>query len=184
MQVSGGNTERIAKQFSKIEITVIDPCIDEDLTLKFAELSNVKVLNGRSLEVLPEISDSFDAILIDGDHNYYTVYRELRLIFENNLLNKNGIILFHDVSDPYARRDLYYEPDIIPENAKLEDAPHGVLTAIEDFLKNHNGYFTWVMWEAEHGLGCFINTDSFYLKYILPFKIAAWKGIRWKNRYS
>ena len=127
-----------------------------------------------SLEALPLASGSFDCILIDGDHNWYTVYNELRLIRERELLRIGGMIFFHDVSWPYGRRDMYYQPELIPtafrhpyqrkavvpgksaladggeSDAYLCNATHeggrrnGVLTAIEDFMKEHQGdYYFW-----------------------------------------
>ena len=65
--------------------TIIDPCIDEDLAAKYAGESRVHVFKSNSLDALvtdgPVLPGSpFDAILIDGDHNWYTVFNELRLI--------------------------------------------------------------------------------------------------------
>ena len=116
-----------------------------------------------SLDILPNLRD-YDCVLIDGDHNWYTVYNELKSI-ENNFNQDNFPLIFlHDVSWPYARRDLYYNPETIPPeflneyaqlgmhpdsdnllvegglNTRLYNAveintpKNGVLTAIEDFL--------------------------------------------------
>jgi hypothetical protein len=118
-----------------------------------------------SLDALPHI-DHPEAVLIDGDHNWYTVYNELKLL-EKKALEHNRpfpLTLLHDVDWPYGRRDLYHDPDSIPEQfrqpfrkggivpgqeelsttggfnyerylAVLENTPrNGVRTAIEDFL--------------------------------------------------
>jgi hypothetical protein len=122
---------------------------------------------GRSLQVLPQV-DRFDVVLLDGDHNWYTVYHELKLIEGRckDLGQAFPVVLLHDVGWPYGRRDLYYDPDTIPPqyrhpcakkgvvlgvsalqerggmNAHLwhadhEDGPrNGVLTAVEDFVKD------------------------------------------------
>lgn len=119
-----------------------------------------------SLSVLPLIKDA-DAILIDGDHNWYTVYNELLCIAKTYPAERFPLILFHDVGWPYARRDMYYNPNNIPAeyrqayekkglrpeslllvddgiNANLNNAvyinnPHnGVRTAIEDFMEEHS----------------------------------------------
>jgi hypothetical protein len=117
-----------------------------------------------SLNVLPHIP-SYNAILIDGDHNWYTVFNELRIIETYAQRQPTfPIVLLHDVTWPYGRRDLYYNPQRIPaefrkiyrqcgvlpgrrelvpegtnsryDHALLEDEPRcGVLTAIEDFLQ-------------------------------------------------
>ncbi len=65
-----------------------------------------------SLEALPDLHD-VDAYIIDGDHNYFTVLRELELI----QANRNGrpwLVFQHDVCWPCGRRDMYYNPSQIP----------------------------------------------------------------------
>jgi cephalosporin hydroxylase len=68
-----------------------------------------------SLDVIPTLGP-VDAALIDGDHNWYTVYNELRLLAEG--ARRHGtclpVLILHDVLWPYGRRDLYYAPEQIP----------------------------------------------------------------------
>ncbi|MDO8649564.1 MAG: glycosyltransferase [Candidatus Peregrinibacteria bacterium] len=137
----------------------------------------------RSLEVLPSILQP-DAVLIDGDHNWYTVYHELLLI--DAAAQRSGIfplVFIHDVEWPYARRDLYYDPETIPEpyrqpfakrgidpktdtlveegglNAHLAHARsaggerNGVRTAIEDFLARTGWTLQFSTVPGTHGLG-------------------------------
>lgn len=115
-----------------------------------------------SISRLPLLTD-YDAILIDGDHNWYTVYNEL-LIIQETFHEDMPIVFFHDIGWPYARRDMYYNPSNIPEyyrqayerkgmhpsttllvekdgmnpglfNSIYTNNPrNGVLTAIEDFF--------------------------------------------------
>ena len=58
------------------------------------------------LPMLPPV----DVALIDGDHNWFTVYHELRMLSET--ARKGGaplpVLVMHDVGWPYGRRDLYY----------------------------------------------------------------------------
>jgi hypothetical protein len=104
-----------------------------------------------------------DAVIIDGDHNYYTVSEELRLIDERAPGPEIPLLLLHDVGWPHGRRDAYWNPERIPEEARQsmversfifpgdpgvaddgmpmyaaaerEGGPrNGVLTALEDFL--------------------------------------------------
>jgi hypothetical protein len=157
-----------------VSLTIIDPGLDSDLTWRYSTDRRVTVHKAISLEALPLVTGPFDCILIDGDHNWYTVYNELRLIRQRELLRGGGMIFFHDVSWPYGRRDMYYQPELIPAaylhayerrapvagrselaetadpGATLYNASHeggqknGVLTAIEDFLKEHEGdYYFW-----------------------------------------
>lgn len=72
-----------------------------------------------SLNALPEIG-AVDVALIDGDHNWYTVYNELRLIREASRREQRPLplLILHDVGWPYGRRDLYYDPSNIPETER------------------------------------------------------------------
>ena len=118
-----------------------------------------------SLEALADM-DAVDAVLIDGDHNWYTVYNELKLLERaaRHARRPFPTTMLHDVEWPYARRDLYYNPETVPaehrhahkrgglmpgeggvldeggvnwmhDHALEEGTPrNGVLTAVEDFL--------------------------------------------------
>jgi methyltransferase family protein len=178
----GGNTDRIVRHFPDVRISVIDPCLDTDLTRKYRDVPSVTVHVGRSLEVLPSLQGSYDVVLIDGDHNYYTVVNELHLISRRRLLVRGGMILLHDVGQPWARSDLYYEPERIPAAARLAQAPHGVLTAVEHFLRDSDRRWMWLRWSAEHGLGALIDKSSGASESALRVKTFLWRSIRWRNR--
>ena len=160
----GDNTEKLLK-IKGLCITIIDPCIDKDLVAHYRSKDCVKIMKGNSLTMLPRIHAPFDCMLIDGDHNWYTVFNELTAIHKRGLLKKGGTIFLHDMLWPCARRDQYYVPETIPAefrhphakkgvgrhetglldkgganphiyNACFEGGPrNGVLTAVEDFLK-------------------------------------------------
>jgi methyltransferase family protein len=68
-----------------------------------------------SIEALPRIERA-DAVLLDGDHNWYTAVNELRLLGERARSDGRPFPLtfLHDVDWPYGRRDLYYDPDTVP----------------------------------------------------------------------
>lgn len=70
-----------------------------------------------------------DAALVDGDHNWFTVYHELRMLREK--ARGAGVpmplLILHDVCWPYGRRDLYYAPERIPEEFRQPHAARGVL---------------------------------------------------------
>jgi hypothetical protein len=145
------------------QVRAIDPAPQDDL-VKLAKASWVLELDRRtSLEALPSMPLP-DAIIIDGDHNYYTVTEELRLIGERAPEPRLPLLIFHDVCWPHGRRDDYFDVDLIPESARhpVVDGsggiypgdpavrpdglpyPHsaareggagnGVLTAVEDFV--------------------------------------------------
>ncbi|HLM58687.1 MAG TPA: class I SAM-dependent methyltransferase [Pyrinomonadaceae bacterium] len=182
----GLTTDRLL-ELDSVSIDIIDPCLDADLREKYEGHERVRVHKGISLKVLQRLSGPFDCILIDGDHNWYTVYNELRTIEERGLLRPGGTIFFHDVSWPYGRRDMYYQPELIPEefihpfrregivrgqselsgaspfnsglcNAVHEGGPrNGVLTAIEDFLNDRREEYKFFHFEEEHGLGVLLR---------------------------
>jgi hypothetical protein len=137
----------------------------------------------KSLEVLRSI-EPVDVALIDGDHNWYTVYHELGQLASVAARHEHlfPITLFHDIGWPYARRDLYYDPDDIPVefqqpykrqgiwpgrsrlhkygiNEELANADHeggprnGVLTAVEDFLAEQSEPMQLILISGFHGLG-------------------------------
>lgn len=80
-----------------------------------------------SLEVLPAL-DAVDTALIDGDHNWYTVFHELRLLHET--ADRAGVAgplcLLHDVAWPYGRRDGYYDRTNIPAEHQQPSARLGM----------------------------------------------------------
>ncbi|HEX4485958.1 MAG TPA: class I SAM-dependent methyltransferase [Terriglobales bacterium] len=166
-----GDSANVLLGIPGVSLSIIDPCLDADLVQRYATEPRVAVHRAISLDALPVVEGQFDCIFIDGDHNWYTVYNELRVIRQRRLLRTGGMIFFHDVSWPYGRRDMYYQPELIPPEHRLPyeqvDVPtrlpdgknidvtvfhaireggekNGVLTAVEDFTKEHPGeYFFW-----------------------------------------
>lgn len=67
-----------------------------------------------SLDVIADLKD-VDCWFVDGDHNWYTVYNELKLIHAHAKAHGKPMLVFlHDVGWPNARRDAYYAPERIP----------------------------------------------------------------------
>ncbi len=137
-----------------------------------------------SLEALPLIKDP-DAALLDGDHNWYTVISELRIL---ERARKWPITFLHDVDWPYGRRDMYYEPDNVPaesrqpfkysgivqkvskltpagKNAQCANAVHeggprnGVLTAVEDFMDESRHQLELFLMPGPYGLALLVDRD-------------------------
>ena len=82
---------------------------------------------GLSLDVLSTLGP-VDAALIDGDHNWYTVVNELRLLAEGARRHRTDlpVLVLHDVLWPYGRRDLYYDPERIPAEFRQPYARAGI----------------------------------------------------------
>lgn len=137
----------------------------------------------KSLDALRLIEPA-DLVLSDGDHNWYTVYHELKQLAEVAEERRRAfpVVLFHDIGWPYARRDLYYNPDDVPPafrqpyrqsgilpgrselhrngvneglfNATSEGGPrNGVLTAVEDFVRESAEPLELILIDGFHGLG-------------------------------
>jgi hypothetical protein len=152
---------------SGARVWAIDPSPQDSLVELDRTHDELELVRKTSLEALPEIPLP-DAVVIDGDHNYYTVSEELRLIDERAAGGDLPLLLFHDVAWPHGRRDDYYSPELIPEDqrqqiaeggglfpgvpgvrpgglpysgaAAQEGGPrNGVLTAVEDFVKDRDG---------------------------------------------
>ena len=182
----GENTKNLLT-LNPAHVTVIDPCIDADLAQRFASHPTVRVVRGLSLEVLPSLHDKFDCFLIDGDHNWYTVFNELKYIEDRGLLEAGGAIFLHDIAWPYGRRDMYYQPEVIPRefiqphaqkgiirgrselseangaNSTLHNAEfeggrrNGVLAAVEEFLEHHGHGYSYIKTEQDTGLGILLK---------------------------
>lgn len=79
-----------------------------------------------SLEALQHVLP-VDVVLIDGDHNWYTVRRELTLLAEQSRVTGTfPCVMLHDVDWPYGRRDAYTDPAGIPAEYRQPFAQGGV----------------------------------------------------------
>jgi len=96
-------------------ITGIDPLPPEELRELATAHPDFELIESTSHEFLSGLDSLPDAIVLDGDHNYYTLSEELRLIADRAGGDTMPLLLFHDVCWPHARRDTYYAPDRIPE---------------------------------------------------------------------
>jgi Methyltransferase domain len=153
---------------SGARVTAVDPAPLPPLVELERDRPELELIRKTSLEALPEMALP-DAVVIDGDHNYFTVSEELRLIAERAPTGALPLLLFHDVAWPHARRDDYYAAELIPaehrhptagddaglvpgepgvrpgglpypRSARHEGGPrNGVLTAVEDFVARHDG---------------------------------------------
>jgi hypothetical protein len=114
----GANTAKIlayAQQNAAL-VHVIDPEPKFDVAAWQKEYGDALRFHRQlSLDAMPSI-EATDVVLIDGDHNWYTVFHELKLIERRASESRAPfpVVLMHDVDWPYGRRDLYYDPETIP----------------------------------------------------------------------
>ena len=189
----GETTTRMLKRLgAECELHVIDPAP------QFDPAEHERAFPGRyhfhlgtSLEVLPDLPPA-DVVLVDGDHNWYTVYHELQVLAET--AERSGaplpVLVLHDVTWPYGRRDLYYAPERIPAefrhpyrragmrpgqsalvgnggmnrdmaNAEHEGGPrNGVMTAVDDFVGRHPEDIRVVVLPIFYGLAIVAETRT------------------------
>ena len=147
-------------------VVAVDPSPQPAL-VELAEGSPcLELVRETSLEALAHI-DMPDVVIVDGDHNYWTVSEELRAIGDR-AGGSLPLLLFHDITWPHGRRDDYYRPALVPDEhrqptvewgaihpdepglhpegmfyrwpASREGGPrNGVLTAVEDFVAAREG---------------------------------------------
>lgn len=143
-------------------VAAIDPAPQAELLDLAASRPELELIQATSHQALPRLG-SADAVLLDGDHNHFTLFEELRLIDAAAPGADLPLIMLHDLGWPLARRDSYYAPERIPPEhrqplarktflapgepgvvagglpfecvAQREGGPrNGTLTAVEDFI--------------------------------------------------
>jgi Methyltransferase domain len=147
-------------------VWAIDPAPRPALVALAEQHQELDLVRATSRDALPRIPRP-DAAIVDGDHNYFTVAEELRLIAGDAAGADLPLLILHDVGWPHGRRDDYYDPDAIPAEhrqpvaqgglfpgepgvrpgalpyrwpAAREGGPrNGVLTAVEDFVGERDG---------------------------------------------
>jgi len=151
---------------SGARITAVDPSPQPELEQLKRENDNLTLIRAPSPRALADV-DAPDAVILDGDHNYYTVTEELRAVVDQ-APGDTPLVVLHDVCWPHARRDDYADPDQVPPEhrqpierntglypgiegvrpggmpyrnpAAKEGGPrNGVQTALEDFMADHEG---------------------------------------------
>jgi hypothetical protein len=167
-------------------VTAVDTAPHPDLEALEPAQANLRLIRATSHAALAELPLA-DAIILDGDHNYYTVSEELRIISElaAEQQQRLPLLLLHDVGWPHGRRDDYYVPDRIPAEhrqplaeeglypgepgtyhggipcdnpAAHEGGPrNGVLTAVEGFVSSHESLRLAII-PAFYGLGVVWDT--------------------------
>jgi SAM-dependent methyltransferase len=188
---------------SGARVLAIDPSPQDQLIALAEERDDVELVREASIEALPRLPAP-DVVIVDGDHNYYVVSEELRLIAERGAGAELPLLIFHDVGWPHARRDDYFDPSQIPEerrhalagrsgglfpgdpglrpdglpyprSAAREGGPeNGVLTAVEDFVAGHDGLRLAVV-PAFFGFGAVWHKDASWAGAIGDL-LAPWDG--------
>jgi len=88
-------------------------------------LENVQFITGDSKVEVPKLKESFDYILVDGDHNKDTAWIDLENVVP--LIAKAGVIVFDDITDRGCNLQDVWD--------KFKDKYNGQF----DFGENHDG---------------------------------------------
>lgn len=131
----------------------VDIMIQEPLALTVNYMgekmkSGVMFVQDNSLNVLPKMVDQemkFDIVLVDGDHNYYTVKNELQYL--NQITHTESVVLVDDYEGRWSERDLWYSERSEYENIELatkriETHKQGVQPAVDEFLESSDVRWT------------------------------------------
>jgi hypothetical protein len=121
-------------------VTAIDPAPRRRLRELAEEHPGLELIVATSRSALPEI-ELPDAVIVDGDHNYFTVSEELRLIGERAPGAELPLLLLHDIGWPLARRDSYHDPDRIPAEHRRPLARDGFLIPGESGTAEQGLYY-------------------------------------------
>lgn len=127
--------------------------LDNQITQHTAGLISLKEQN--SLEALPELNDTgikYVLALVDGDHNYYTVKKELEFVSQM-ISPKYGIIICDDYNGPGGLQDEYFSEldkfykgtggnENVNNLVKREDCDFGdkvgVKYAVDEFIEEND----------------------------------------------
>jgi hypothetical protein len=169
----GWNTERLLEycRRSGCVIDVVDPAphpaLHEVLGRYVPEHRYHPLLSLEAIPLLP----AADLVLLDGDHNYFTVYHELQSLFARAV--ECGVapplIIMHDMAWPYARRDMYYDPDPIPFNDRHHFATRGMVPGQSELTDDGlNGHFNNALHEGGPGNGVLTAAEDFVASWPTP----------------
>jgi len=124
----------------RAHLEVIDPIICEKVISHASQYSEfIGLYRQNSLEALESVKYP-DLALIDGDHNWFTVINELRILARRAMDEEKPfpLVILHDTGWPYGNRDLYYSPKDIPEQYRQPFAQLGIRPG-ESKLTGHGG---------------------------------------------
>jgi hypothetical protein len=129
---------------SGAHVIAIDPSPQPELEQLERERGELELIRETSFDAFEHITVP-DVVVIDGDHNYYTVTEEARRLTELSQAQNVPLplLIFHDVCWPHGRRDDYFDPAQIPAEHRQPITPEGGLypgigTIREGGLPYHN----------------------------------------------
>ncbi|MCJ7730469.1 MAG: hypothetical protein MUO27_11420, partial [Sedimentisphaerales bacterium] len=97
-------------------IIVVEPYVKPELEEVVRNSDRITLYAENSHDALPKIDAPVDVVFLSGDINYYTAFGDLTRIKDLALRQNRPfpVVLVRATSWPYARRDMYYDPQSIP----------------------------------------------------------------------
>lgn len=98
-------------------LTVIEPTILSSLQEIVDHSNSIKLFAATSHVAIPLVTAPVDAVMLEGDLNYHTVYNDL-VDIEQIVKCKHvpfPLVFLRATGWPYARRDMYYDPVNMPD---------------------------------------------------------------------
>lgn len=134
-------------EFIGVDILLQDSLVITLNNIDYFEGQKVYLKQNNSLDTLPSIckeNRKFDLILIDGDHNYYTVKKELEYLID--LSHENTVVIIDDYHGRWADKDLWYSDrpgyeEVASSIKRVETEKQGVRSAVDEFLDSNPDWF-------------------------------------------
>ena len=138
-----GGTSKLLEGYAREaggSLSCVDPSPKQSFTDWIAGSDIAHHVAMPSLEAFATLGPT-DAWLVDGDHNWYTVYHELLGIDAASQRDGKPMLVFlHDVGWPCARRDQYCAPDRIPAEFRQPYSYDGGMVPGEPGLVPDTGF--------------------------------------------
>jgi hypothetical protein len=132
------------------DVRCVDPAPSDALRDLALREDGVTLLEEYSPAALAQLQDA-DVYVLDGDHNWHTVIGELRALRDRLTDPENpAIAILHDVHWPCARRDMYYDPEQIPQDERQPYTFDSGIAPGNDGLDPHGFRGAGVFAVAEH----------------------------------
>lgn len=164
----GGTSQALADHAAASggRLTSIDPAPKAEFLDWIAASPAVRHVPKLSLDAFGDVAD-VDAWVIDGDHNWYTVFNELTQIRAACRRDGRPLLAFlHDVDWPCGRRDSYYAPDQIPAPFRHVHSFDGGVSVGEPLVMPGRGFrgagqFAWALHEGGPRNGVLTAIEDF-----------------------
>jgi hypothetical protein len=104
----------------------------------------------------------FDLFLIDGDHNYHTVFNELKLI--ESFLKPTSLIVCDDYQGRYSEKDMFYSEreeykGVKDATPRTDSKKQGVRNAVIDYVDQSS--IGWRIDRFQSSEPCFLYQPDF-----------------------